>query len=389
MPTPVHPRYMERALRRAREGRGTTGTNPLVGACLVGPGGVLAEAAHRRFGGPHAEAHLLSAVDEMPPDGVLYVTLEPCVHDGKTPACVPRLVERGPARVVYAHRDPDPRVDGRGLETLRSAGIRVVGPLRRPEYRWLNRAYFHRQATGRPWVELKLATSADGRIALSSGESRWITGEASRARGHRLRSRVDAVMVGAKTLRRDDPRLTDRVTDRTHQPRAVVVARRPEALPAEAHLFTQRADATVVLLPENRRDRLPAWLAEGPVAVQYAPTRDERILWPEALKALTERHVGRLLVEGGGYLAGTLLEAGMVNELHLFYSGRFFGDGVPSVGRDLPGEAVSDRPRARLLEVRRFGEDVYVRRLFYDDLVSRGVPDGFVSGIGPAWIERD
>lgn len=380
---------MERALRRARDGRGRTGTNPLVGACLVANGEVLAEAAHSRFGAPHAEAALLASLDELPPDAVLYVTLEPCVHEGKTPACAPRIVERGLRRVVYAHVDPDPRVDGRGLAVLEEAGVRVHGPLRGPEYRWLNRAYFYRQATGRPWVELKLATSADGRIALSSGESRWITGEASRAHGHRLRGRVDAVMVGARTLRHDDPRLTDRVTGGDHQPRAVVVARRPEELPEGAHLFSERGDSTVVLLPERCRDRLPAWLEEGPAAVRHARTHHDRFVWSEALEELTELPAGRVLVEGGGYLAGTLLEQGVVNELHLYYSGRLFGEGVRSVGRDLPGETVSDRPRARLLEVRRFGQDVYVRRLFYDALVNRGIPDGFVSGADPAWIPSD
>jgi len=196
-------------------------------------------------------------------------------------------------------------------------------------------------------------------------------------------------MVGAETVRQDDPRLTDRVTRRGHQPRAVVVSRHPGDLPGDARLFTERASSVVLVLPEGRRDHLPSWIEERGVNTCFVPTRRDRIHWPRALEALVEHHLGRLLVEGGGFLAGTLLEAGVVNELHLFSSGRIFGEGVRSVRRELPGDTVEQRPRARLLETRRFGEDVYVRRLLYDALVERGVPDGFVSGTDSAWIPGD
>lgn len=386
MNSPVHPRYMERALGRALNGAGRTGTNPLVGACLVDTDGVLAEAAHRRFGGPHAEAALLDEVDGIPSDAVLYVTLEPCVHDGKTPPCVPRILQREVDRLVYAHRDTDPRVDGQGLERLRQAGVRVSGPLRRPEYRWLNRAYFYRQRTGWPWLELKLALSGDGYIALESGESQWITGPGSRAHGHRLRSRADAVMVGAQTVRQDDPRLTDRVTGRHHQPRAVVVARSLDALPSASHLMTERPSSVILLVPKAASSARPAWVDDRGITVVEAPTCNDRFAWPEALSTLAEVGLGRILVEGGSFLAGTLLDAGVVNELHLFYSGRLFGEGIASVGTPLPGDGVTSRPRPELLEVRRFEQDVYVRRLFRSWLSARGIPDGFVSGVGMEWI---
>lgn len=353
---------MRAALREARRGLGRTRTNPLVGAVLARNGTITRRGSHRRFGGPHAERDLLQGIDHLPDGTTMACTLEPCVHQGKTPPCVDRLLEVGLERLILASRDPDPNVDGAGIQRLREHGVRVEVGCQEVPYRWLNRAFFYRQATGYPYLEVKLALTANGRIATRSGHSQWITGEASRNHGHRLRSRCDAVMVGAETLRQDDPRLTDRVTGRPDQPRALVVARQPGRLPEGQHLFTERASETVLMLPEKTRGNLPKWLRDRPVEILFSSLEDGTYVWSNVLTQLLERGLGRILVEGGGRLVGSLLEAGVVPEWHLFYSGRLLGPGRESMVRDQEAQIVDETADTKHLTTKRLGNDQYVRR---------------------------
>lgn len=358
---------MERALREAYEGLGRTGANPLVGACLVRDGDLLAGAGHRVSGEDHAERRLMREAPEDLSGATLYLTLEPCVQYRRTPPCLPLLVGRGLGEVVVATVDPHPSVNGAGLEALRALGIPVRLGVREEDYRWLSRGYFHGQRTGYPWVDVKLALSADGYLATPNRHSQWITGEGSREEGHRLRARVDAVMVGAGTLRDDDPRLTDRVTGSDHQPKAIVVARSSRGIHPDATLLSERAEKTFLIVPPTFDETLLETLKDRGVTVLVSDLYGDRYDWRQVLPRLRNRDVGRILVEGGATLAGSLVDQSVVRELHLFYSGRLFGNGIPSLQRDRDPLTVDEAPEGDLLEVDRFGQDVYVRRLIEGD----------------------
>ncbi|MBI3603642.1 MAG: bifunctional diaminohydroxyphosphoribosylaminopyrimidine deaminase/5-amino-6-(5-phosphoribosylamino)uracil reductase RibD, partial [Nitrospirae bacterium] len=207
---------MALALRLAAKGRGMTSPNPMVGAVVVKRGKVVGAAYHRRAGEPHAEILALKQAGSRSLGATLYVTLEPCCHDNKrTPPCVPVLISSGLSRVVVAMQDPNPNVSGRGIGLLRKAGIEVVTDCLRDKAEQLNEIYCHWRRTGLPFVTLKAAMTLDGKIATAGGESQWITGEDARQHAHRLRSRMDAILVGANTVLHDDPRLTVRLAGRT------------------------------------------------------------------------------------------------------------------------------------------------------------------------------
>lgn len=354
---------MRRLVAEAVRAEGRTRTNPMVGAGLVDEGDILATAYHRGYGEPHAETALLEDLDVPPSGDTLFCTLEPCIHRGKTAPCVNKIAGYGFDRVVIGSPDPHPAVAGRGIEALRALGYSVeVGP-GRGMYEWVNRAYFYGVETGFPWIDVKMATSADGYISPVSGNSRWITGEESRREGHGLRSKVDAVMVGANTLRLDDPRLTDRVTESDRQPEAIVVCRDLSALPAEARLFTERAQDTTILCPASTPVQQIENFQERGVNVVQSSVSDQQLNWNQLLPRLRRRGMGRILVEGGGQLIGSLLEGGHVNEFHHFLSGNIFGEGIPSVDLNQPPVEVEEASSFQLLEHRSRGDDVYVRRL--------------------------
>lgn len=357
-------KYVDRAIEVAKKGLGRTKTNPIVGACLVSGDDVVAEGAHLEFGGNHAEENLLEDVGTIPDGSILYLTLEPCVREGKTPPCLNGLARSGIEQYVILSKDPHPSVDGAGIQGLRELGfsVDVIGNNNR--YNWLNRHYFHGVRSDFPWIDLKLAMSADGYIATPRRNSQWITGERSRDYGHRLRSRVDAVMVGAGTLRSDDPRLTDRVTDADRQPAAVVVARSADGIDPTAHLFRNRADKTTLVVPPTFSEDLIAELRSLGVDFLIADLYDGRYRWNQVLPRLRDRSIGRVLVEGGSALAGSLLETGHVNECHLFYGGKIFGNGIPSVGTASGVRTVNEAPEGQLIDHRRFGNDLYARRYF-------------------------
>ena len=233
---------MTLALRLAAKGRGRTSPNPMVGAVVVAAGRILGQGYHQRAGGPHAEVLALRQAGRRAAGATLYVTLEPCGHTGKrTPPCVPLILESGIRRVVVAQLDPNPLVSGRGIRALRAAGLRVEIGCGARQARRLNAVYSHWMRTGRPFVIMKAGMTLDGKIATASGESRWITGEAARRDAHRLRSRVDAVLVGIGTVLRDDPALTARVSDQPRrQPIRIVLDSRLR-IPLKARVLSGTA----------------------------------------------------------------------------------------------------------------------------------------------------
>jgi diaminohydroxyphosphoribosylaminopyrimidine deaminase/5-amino-6-(5-phosphoribosylamino)uracil reductase len=300
---------MRRALALAERGRGTTQPNPVVGAVIVRGGRIVAEGFHRKAGEAHAEVNALARLRGSPRGTTMYVTLEPCNHTGRTGPCTEVVIAARPARVVVGCRDPNPIVDGRGLARLRRAGIRVDVGCLEDQAEAAIRAYSVWVRERRPLVTLKAAATLDGFIAPTAAPRRrapiWITGPEARAAAHELRAVHDAILVGAGTVRADDPRLTVRDGRRrpARQPLRVVLAgRRP--LPARAHVFDAAAETLTIDDPRGR----------------VAPAR--------ALKLLAARGVQSVLVEGGAAIAGAFIAAGLVDRIALFVAPKLLGGGV-------------------------------------------------------------
>lgn len=349
---------MRRALRLAEHGRGRTAPNPVVGAVVVRRGEVVGEGWHRALGRDHAEVEALAHAGRKARGATLYVTLEPCAHWGRTPPCTDALITAGIARCVVATRDPDPRVNGRGLTRMRAAGIRVEVGLLANEARAQLAGYRRSLERGLARITWKVAASLDGRITDARGRSRWITGAAARADGHRLRAASDAIVVGARTARADDPRLTVRLGARTRasQPLRVVVDSRL-SLPRTLRLFRPPlARGTVVACTRAAPAARERWLTERGVVVWRLPAQGGRVS-PAALAARLARE-GRhdVLLEGGATLGAAFLRAGLVQRLVLYTAPLVLGGGLAwSEGLDRP---LAKAPRGRIVSHARVGDDV-------------------------------
>lgn len=357
--------FMRAALGLARRSLGRVWPNPAVGCLLVEGGRVVARGATGEGGRPHAEAVALARAGAAARGATAYVTLEPCAHTGRTPPCAEGLIGAGVVRVVAAHQDPDPRVDGRGFARLREAGIVVEVGCLAEAARALNRGFLTRVAEGRPMLTLKLATSLDGRIATAAGESRWITGAQARAEVHLLRARADAVLIGAGTARADDPRLDVRGIGiaRPDLVRVVVASRLD--LPLDGRLAATAAAQPLWLChgPEADRDRRADWEALGAVLIAVPAGQDGRLDPAALMQSLGARGLTRVLCEGGGALAAALLAAGQVDEVVAYAAGTALGaQGVPAVGPLAPG-ALALAPRFRLAGVAAVGPDIRSRWL--------------------------
>ena len=349
-------RFMRLALREAARGLGRTAPNPAVGAVLVRGGRVVGRGHHARAGSPHAEIEALRQAGARARGGDLYTTLEPCDHFGRTPPCSAALIEAGVRRVFIGSRDPNPLVNGKGTSRLRRAGIEVVaGPLQ-AECDVLNAPWFRFISSGRPFVTLKLAATLDGRIATAAGDSRWVSGREARAWVHRLRDRVDAVMVGRGTAAADDPRLTARLPGGGGRDPLRVVLDTGLRLPATLRLFRQRSAARTLVLHAARRERdLGSRVdllrcARGPGGLDLHPV----------LAGLAARGVVHLLVEGGGALAASCLAAGVVDRLALVLAPKVLGAGLCWSGAAGPAR-MSGALRLRDLTVERLGDDLLVQ----------------------------
>jgi len=323
---------MARALALAARGLGRTFPNPPVGAVFVRGGRIVGEGFHRRAGLPHAEVEALRRARARARGATLYVTLEPCTHFGRTPPCVDALLPLGLRRVVVAMADPDPRVRGRGIARLRRAGVEVVVGPGAAEAGRLVAGYVSRIRRGRPLVTLKLATTLDGRIAAAGGDARWITGPAARRLAHGLRDVSDAVLVGAGTVRADDPRLTCRLPG-GRDPIRVVLAGRRLALPPRARVLRGHGAPTWIVAPAGAPPSRVAALRRRGVEVILLPARGERVPFGRVVRALGARGLTSVLVEGGADVAAAAIRARAVDRLVLFVAPRLLGgDGVPAIG---------------------------------------------------------
>jgi diaminohydroxyphosphoribosylaminopyrimidine deaminase/5-amino-6-(5-phosphoribosylamino)uracil reductase len=353
--------WMRRALAEAERGRGAVEPNPLVGAVVVQDGRLVGSGYHRRFGGPHAEVEALEAAGERGRGGTLYVTLEPCCHQGKTPPCTEALIRAGVREVVAAMRDPFPLVQGGGFARLREAGIVVRQGVEEEAARRLNAPYLKRLATGRPYVTAKWAMTLDGKTACRSGDSRWISGERSRAAVHALRGRMDAILVGIGTVLADDPRLTARPPG----PRtaARVVLDRQARLPLESRLAGTAREVPVLVYvssPESDPARLAALRAAGCEVVALPGSGQPPI--PAVLDDLGRRGMTNLLVEGGGRVLGSFLDAGEVDAVEVFLAPILAGGPPRYVPAQGEGAArISDALRLDRQEVAVLDGDVHLR----------------------------
>ncbi|MCS6891501.1 MAG: bifunctional diaminohydroxyphosphoribosylaminopyrimidine deaminase/5-amino-6-(5-phosphoribosylamino)uracil reductase RibD [Rhodovarius sp.] len=351
--------HMRAALALAARALGNAWPNPAVGCVLVRDGMVVGRGWTQPGGRPHAEAEALRRAGPAARGATAYVTLEPCSHWGRTPPCCDALIAAGLARVVVAMRDPDPRVDGRGLARLRAAGIAVEEGLLEEEARRLQQGFLRRITLGLPMVTLKLATTLDGRIATAGGESRWITGEAARRAVHAARARHDAVLVGSGTVLADDPLLTVRGLGLPSPPRVVWDARL--RLPLASRLVATAREVPLWLLtaPGHPPARLAPYLAAGVEVITAPPAVAGGGLDPRAaLQALAARGITRILCEGGGRLAAALLRERLVQRLLWFHAPATLGaEGLPAIGAlGLPDLAAM--PRFRPLDSRPLPPDM-------------------------------
>ena len=351
-------RYMDLALSLGARGLGRTWPNPAVGCVIVKDGRIVGRGTTKAGGRPHAERVALDQAGEAARGATAYVTLEPCAHTGKTPPCADALVAAGIARAVVACSDPDPRTAGRGIEILRAGGLEVTLGVREAEARAANAGFLKRVEVGLPFVTLKLASTLDGRIATSTGESKWITGPLARRLVHGMRARHDAVMVGGGTARADDPALDVRDVGDVQQPVRVVLSRDLN-LPINGRL-AQTAKHQPLWLIHGPEADTRNWSRTGATLIE-APIRDHLIDTEAALRLLAERGLTRVMCEGGGHLAASLLHFKLVDELVAMQAGCVIGsDGLPSLA-GLGVRDMSDAPRFARIEARTIGPDVLTR----------------------------
>ncbi len=356
--------FMARALRLAGRGVYTSDPNPRVGCVLVRDGSVVGEGWHRRAGGPHAERIALREAGQAAQDAVAYVTLEPCCHHGKTPPCTDALIESGVARVVAAMVDPNPLVAGQGLGLLRAAGVAVESGIMEPLARALNPGFVKRMAQGLPYVRCKLAASLDGRTAMASGESRWISSEDARRDVQFLRARSSAILTGVGTLLADDPSLNVRLDrmdlpglepgETVRQPLRVVVDSRLRT-PATARMLSLPGGTLVACAgcpPEA-----VAVLESAGAQVYVCPDGAGRVDLESLLRHLAGQEVNEVLIEAGPTLAGAFVAAGLVDELVLYLAPHLMGDAARGLFHLPEVRCMAERFPLALTDVRAVGPD--------------------------------
>jgi diaminohydroxyphosphoribosylaminopyrimidine deaminase / 5-amino-6-(5-phosphoribosylamino)uracil reductase len=359
--------HMALALELASRGLGRVEPNPMVGCVIVVDDRVVGQGWHARFGGPHAEIEALVQAGSAAAGATMYVTLEPCCHQGKTPPCTEAILRAGIRRVVVAHRDPFPRVDGGGIDQLRTAGVQVDVGLLESASRRLNAPYLKLVQQGRPWIIAKWAMTLDGKLAARSGDSRWISGERSRQRVHQLRGRMDAILIGAGTARTDNPQLTVRPTGLRIPVRIVLDSQ--AALSTDSQLV-QTARETPVLIaagPRASRDRCQQLKAAGcEVWIGASEDHNQRLM--ELLDELGRLRMTHVLVEGGAQVLGSLFDARAIDEVHAFVAAKLIGGSTAAsplagCGRQSMQQAIAlSEPTIEILD----GDVYFQGRLAHD-----------------------
>ena len=354
---------MARAIQLAKQGWYTTRPNPRVGCVIVKNGSVIGEGYHARAGEPHAEMHALAEAGERAQQATAYVTLEPCSHTGRTPPCANALIEADIKRVVVAMQDPNPRVAGQGIERLRQAGVEVTLDVLRSEASQLNPGFIKRMRSGLPYVRVKMAMSLDGRTAMASGESQWISGQHSRADVHRLRAASGVVLSGSGTVLADNPSLTFRPADfdklkqqipaDTPQPLRVICDSRLQT-PADARLFGNPGKVLIATLSQ----------AEGQQALQqvgaeiiHMDENNGKISLRQLLLKLAEREINDVMVEAGAGLVGALLADQLVDEFVIYMAPHLMGDSARGLVHLPDLTTMGQRVNLNIMDIRAIGDD--------------------------------
>lgn len=356
--------YMQQAIRLAWKGRYTTDPNPNVGCVIVKDNKVIGEGWHQRAGEAHAEVHALKQAGVNAKDATVYVTLEPCSHTGRTPPCAEALVKAGVKKVVAAMMDPNPLVSGDGLKKLQAAGIKTAHGLLESQARELNPGFIKRMESGRPFVRVKLAMSLDGRTAMASGESQWISGEASRNDVQRLRAESSAILTGISTVLADDPSMNVRLSaqqlgiEAVRQPKRIVLDSQLK-MPAQAKIFASEGDAAggecIVYTAANVDDK-----AGYSFEIETIRTQNGRIDLHALMENLAGREINLLHVEAGSVLCGALLKNDLVDEIIIYMAPHIMGDAAKGLFH-LPGlEQMKDRVSLKIADVRSIGNDIRI-----------------------------
>jgi len=330
------------ALKLSKKGRASVGANPMVGCVITRDGKIVAQDYHRQYGKSHAEVNALDQIKHQGKGTKLYVTLEPCSHQGKTPPCTKALIKAGVKNVVVAMLDPNPMVSGRGVEFLQDAGIEVEIGLLQSEAMELNRGFIKRMETGIPFVTTKIAMSLDGGTAMSSGESQWITSDAARLDVHKLRSNNQAIMTGSGTIINDDPKMTARLNDSEPNPLRVIVDSGNKITDQKLNIFS--SDASTLVLNNDNSKLLP----NGKIDLKLA------------LIMLGKMGINNLLLEAGSGLNGAMLEAGLIDEFIIYTAPIILGsDTKPMIG--IPLTKISEKIPLNIINIRKIGEDIKIK----------------------------
>lgn len=350
--------HMAQALRLAAHGLNTALPNPMVGCVLVRDGKVVGEGWHKTAGEAHAEINALAAAGEQAKGATAYVTLEPCSHHGKTPPCTAALVDAGIAEVVVALEDPNPNVNGEGLKALAAANVPCRVGLMQGEAETLNRGFISRMTRGMPFVRLKMASSLDGCIAMSSGESQWITGPEARADVQRLRARSGAIMTGIGTVLADDPSLTvrDASLDTDDKQPLRVVLDNDLRMPLSAEMLALAGQTLVYCTHDNKKEAL----VEAGAKVIKVAAAEERVDAAAVLRDLAAREINDVLVEAGPALAGSLIENELVDELVIYQSPHIMGSETKGMFTTPTWTSLADRKTLDITDVRRVGSDTRI-----------------------------
>jgi diaminohydroxyphosphoribosylaminopyrimidine deaminase / 5-amino-6-(5-phosphoribosylamino)uracil reductase len=355
-------KYMRRALELAKKGAGYTNPNPLVGAVIVKDGRIIGEGYHEVYGSHHAEVNAFKNTIEDVSGSTMYVTLEPCSHYGKTPPCAKTIVEKGIKKVIVALGDPNPEVAGRGIKFLRDSGIEVVTGVLEEESRRLNEIFLKYITTKLPFCILKTAMTLDGKIAARTGDSKWITNEESRKYVHKLRHRVSSIMVGVGTILQDDPMLNTRIQEVNGSDPIRIVVDTSGKTPLKARVLNIKSNAKTIIAATElaSQEKLKEFERMG-AEVIITPLRENRVDLKYLMKALGERKIDSVLLEGGSELNYSAMEAGIIDKVNAFIAPKFIGGReaktpVGGLGRPLMKNALMLKD----IEIQRFGDDIMI-----------------------------
>lgn len=351
-------KFMERAIELAHEGEGFVNPNPLVGAVVVRDGRIIGEGYHARYGTPHAERNALKNCIEDPRGAEMYVTLEPCCHYGKNPPCTEAVIKAGIRKVYVGSADPNPLVAGKGIAQLREAGIEVVENVMREECDAMNAIFFHYITTGRPYVILKTAMSADGKIAAYTGHSQWITNEKSRADVHRMRKRAAAIMVGIGTVLADDPMLNCRCENPSNPIR--IVCDTKLRIPFNSKIVRTAKEIPTFIATQSQDKELVSKLHMLGVNILHMPTNTYAVDLDYLMRILGRMKIDSVLIEGGAALHTSALKAGIVNRVQMYMAPKIIGqEGISAFG-PMGVKTVNEAFRLSAPKLTMFDDDILI-----------------------------